>query len=515
MRCVPNLTLSRSPVIPSIMSSPDPSATTDSARSLALNAREASRTLKRLGYPARQAVLRALAAALVEPRNMKEILEANEKDVEAATAASAVAPSPASAAASSSSSSAASAAPKLSAASLARLSLSPSKLRTLSSGLLQLADPTFVSDPVNRLLKETLVAEELVLQQRSVPLGVLLVIFESRPDVLPQLVGLAVLSSNGLLLKGGSESRHTLAKVYELATRAITDATQGAVRGEHLVSLLSGRSAVPALLALDDCVDLVIPRGGASLVSFVKSHTRIPVLAHADGVCHAYLDAEYGGVSNLANMIDLVRDAKCDYPAACNALETLLVHEGLLQQPGLEGDASAVHSIVRRLKAAGVTLKLGPRAVAHAAAAPSSSPFAGLTPAASLHTEYGDLTLCIELVSSLDAAITHIHAWGSSHTELILTSNSRTAERFLDEVDAACVFHNASTRFADGFRMGLGAEVGISTSRIHARGPVGVEGLCSTKWSLRSGRPQGQMVEPFQKGESKFIHKQVQIHARL
>jgi len=237
------------------------------------------------------------------------------------------------------------------------------------------------------------------------------------------------------------------------------------------------------------------------------------VLAHADGVVHVYLDREYGGTEdNLAAMIHIAVDAKVDYPAACNAMETLLIHEELLTHPGLmhataatstaaqpasssssssARDASAVHSAVRILRAAGVTLKLGPRALAHAQQHGAASPFHGLSAAASLHTEYGDLTACIELVASVAAAIAHIHAYGSSHTECILTSNPATAEYFLDSVDAACVFHNVSTRFADGYRMGLGAEVGISTSRIHARGPVGVEGLCSTKWQMRTTKNAG------------------------
>ena len=517
---------SRFQLQPDMSSSSTASAASSAAaspRSLALRARAASRALQSLGYPARQTVLRALAAALTDEGNAKRILEANTRDVAAATAAasksSSAAAAPGTAASSASSSSAS---PSLSASSLARLQLSRSKLSTLSAGLLQLAEPRFVPDPINRLLKQTLLADQLVLQQRTVPLGVLLVIFESRPDVLPQLVGLAVLSGNGLLLKGGSESAHTLAALYSLFCGVITASTGGLVQGSELVVLVSGRSAVGEYLSLDDCVDLVIPRGGASLVSFVKAATRIPVLAHADGVCHVYLDRDYGGPDNLANFIDIARDAKVDYPAACNAMETLLVHEQLLQDAGLPGtgDASAMHSVVRVMREAGVTLKLGPRALQHArsstaGAGTSPSPFLGLSPAESLHTEYGDLTCCVDIVPSMAAAITHIHANGSSHTECILTSNSATADEFLNTVDAACVFHNTSTRFADGFRMGLGAEVGISTSRIHARGPVGVEGLCSTKWSLRSGKKEGQTVEPFQKGKAKFINKQMDITAKL
>jgi gamma-glutamyl phosphate reductase len=332
--------------------------------------------------------------------------------------------------------------------------------------------------------------------------------------VLPQLAGLAVLSANGLLLKGGSESQHTLTVLHQLLTRAITEATGGKVDGRSLVCLVQDRSAVSALLPLDDCIDLCIPRGGSGLVNFVRSHTRIPMLAHADGVTHVYWDAESGGAASLPDMIRIVLDAKTDYPAACNAMETLLVHEALLLQPGLQEDANAVDSMLAALQSNGVTLLAGPRAITHARQHPSS-PFRGLQPAASLHTEYGDLRCCVELVSSAAMAVAHIHAYGSGHTESILTSQHATAEWFLKSVDSACVFHNCSTRFADGQRMGLGAEVGISTARVHARGPVGVEGLCSTKWQLRSSRSQGHTAKPFNEGSETYIHKQVDIGSKL
>jgi delta-1-pyrroline-5-carboxylate synthetase len=477
---------------------------------VALGARAASRVLKSLGYEARQAVLRAFAEALLQPDNVAAILKANEIDVRTATE---LAQKNEAAATDATATAAAPLSSALSASALARLSLTPSKLRSLADGLQQLANPSFVRDPVDRLLRETLVSEGLVLQQRSVPLGVLLVIFESRPDVLPQLVGLAVLSANGLLLKGGRESEHTLKVLYSLATDAITAATSGRVDGRALISLVQGREGVGALLALDDCIDLVIPRGGSSLVNFVRSNTRIPVLAHADGVCHVYLDRSFGGTQNLPAMINLIVDAKTDYPAACNAMETLLIHKDVLTQPGIAGPdsaqpaASAAHSVVAALRGKAVEVLAGPRALEHGATS-ASSPFGGLSAAPALHYEYGDLRCCVELVDSLDASVAHIHAHGSGHTEAILTDDAHAAEQFLSSVDAACVFHNASTRFADGQRMGLGAEVGISTARIHARGPVGVDGLCSTKWTMRSQRTTGHTAAAFAKGEDKYLHEQ-------
>jgi delta-1-pyrroline-5-carboxylate synthetase len=220
-------------------------------------------------------------------------------------------------------------------------------------------------------------------------------------------------------------------------------------------------------LSLDDVIDLVIPRGSNALVSYIKTNTRIPVLGHADGVCHVYVDP----TANADDASKLVVDAKTDYPSACNAMETLLLHEDTLKN----GFAT---TILMSLRVAGVKCLGGPRAMK-----------AGLCdiPAKKMKCEYGDLTCMVEVVSNMDEAIDWIHKYGSGHTEAIVCSeDSDVGEEFLRRVDAACVFKNASTRFADGYRFGLGAEVGISTGRIHARGPVGVEGLLTTKWQLRS-----------------------------
>jgi delta-1-pyrroline-5-carboxylate synthetase len=212
-------------------------------------------------------------------------------------------------------------------------------------------------------------------------------------------------------------------------------------------------------------IDLVIPRGSNALVAHIKAHTKIPVLGHADGVCHVFVHES----ADLDKAKRIVVDAKTDYPAACNAMETLLLHAPLL---GAGGGAEA---LLAALRAAGVSLVGGPRAAAAL----------GLPPAASLHAEYSALTACVEVVDDVAGAIAHIHAHGSGHTECIIAEDKPSVDAFMAGVDAACVFHNASTRFADGFRFGLGAEVGISTSRLHARGPVGIEGLLTTRWLLR------------------------------
>jgi delta-1-pyrroline-5-carboxylate synthetase len=242
------------------------------------------------------------------------------------------------------------------------------------------------------------------------------------------------------------------------------------------------------MLALDDVIDLVIPRGSNDLVAYIKANTKIPVLGHADGVCHVYVDSS----ASAAAASQIAVDAKTDYPSACNAMETLLLHKDTI------GNGVAAQTLMA-LRAAGVKCLGGPRAMT-----------AGLcdSPAKELKCEYGDLTCMVEVVENVDEAIGWIHSFGSGHTESIVCSeDSEVGEEFLRRVDAACVFKNASTRFADGFRFGLGAEVGISTGRIHARGPVGVEGLLTTKWQLRSNGVN--CVAEFSSGEKKFTHKEL------
>jgi gamma-glutamyl phosphate reductase len=326
-----------------------------------------------------------------------------------------------------------------------------------------------MKEPIGKCISNLEVASGLKLKQVTAPIGVVLVVFESRPDSLPQIASLALRSGNGLLLKGGKEAEHSNACLHRVIVNAVHTASGGKVPRE-VIGLVMGRAAVGELLKLDELIDLVIPRGSNSLVMNIKANTRIPVLGHAEGICHVYVDSE----ADSEKAADIVVDSKTNYPAACNAAETLLLHESLLADP-----AGCASYLLRRLQTASVTVMGGPRAVE-----------VGFIPAAAaadgFKNEYGDNTITVELVPSLEAAIEHIHNYGSGHTETIVTENAASAQRFLEAVDSACVFHNSSTRFSDGFRFGLGAEVGISTGRIHARGPVGVEGLLTTKWVLRS-----------------------------
>lgn len=425
-------------------------------REQAQAARQAVRAMSALGPGARGAALRRMADALVARAD--ELLAANAEDVQAAEALVAQG--------------------TLTRASAARLPLSRGKLEVLAGGLRQLAEQ---GDPVGRVLRRTRLADGLVLRQVTSPLGVLLVIFESRPDALPQIAGLALAAGNGVLLKGGREARASNAALHRVLVDALApDVPAGAIQ------LVDSREAVADLLAMDDLVDLVIPRGGNALVQHVQSSTRIPVLGHADGVCHVYVDE----AADPAMAQRIVRDSKCDYPAACNAMETLLVHRSWADDGRL---AELLEAAL-------------PDVVLHAPADQAEA--LGLPVAPDLHHEYGDLACTVAVVDGVDAAIAWVHAHGSGHTEAIVTADRGVASRFLGAVDSACVFHNVSTRFADGYRFGLGAEVGISTSRIHARGPVGVDGLLTTRWLLEG---HGQTVQDTRDGAVTLVHEALPV----
>jgi delta-1-pyrroline-5-carboxylate synthetase len=404
---------------------------------MAIAARNEARKLQALSYGERQAVLNAVADALLKNKDI--LLAANAMDLEEAA--------------------------KNGTADVLvkRLKLTDEKLATLASGIRQIA---LQQDPLGVVKSKRELADGLVLSQLTVPIGVLMIIFESRPDSMPQISALAVASANGLLLKGGKEATESNAALHVVIGDAVEKGSGGKIKRD-IIGLVTSRGQVADMLSLDDVIDLVIPRGGNALVSYIKSNTRIPVLGHADGVCHVYVDESAAARAAC----DIVIDAKTDYPSACNAMETLLLHEATLQN----GVASAVLMALRK---GGVKCLGGPTAMN-----------TGLCDVAAqeMKCEYGDLTCMVEVVKTMDEAIDWIHANGSGHTEAIVCDgDSPVGEEFLRRVDAACVFKNASTRFADGFRFGLGAEVGISTGRIHSRGPVGVEGLLTTKWQLRS-----------------------------
>jgi glutamate-5-semialdehyde dehydrogenase len=341
-------------------------------------------------------------------------------------------------------------------------------------------------DPLGRELAVTALDDGLILHKATCPLGVVAVIFESRPEVIPQLAALALRSGNALLLKGGSEAEHTntaLAQIWREALARFAQIPQDAI------NLLHTREDINQLLSLDDLVDLMIPRGSQGFVRHIMQHSRIPVLGHGEGICHVYIDR----AADLQKAFAVTFDAKVQYPAVCNAVETLLVHQDIA--------AEFLPEMLARFADAGVEVRGCPRTLAFAKERP-------IVPAteADWATEYSDLIISVRIVASLQEAIGHINRWGSRHTEAIVTEDAAAAEEFMDRVDAAGVYQNASTRFADGYRYGLGAEVGISTSKLHARGPVGLEGLTTYKYKLIGN---GHTVASYVQGERTFKHRRL------
>jgi len=352
-----------------------------------------------------------------------------------------------------------------------RLLLNPEKYQGMIDGVRAVAN---LDDPSGRILLRTLLDDGLTLEKVSVPLGLLAIIFEARPDAITQISALAIKSGNAVILKGGREVERTMRAVLEAihaGLRAARFAETAAVSGVY------GRAPVEALLKLDGVVDLVIPRGSNALVQHIQRNTNIPVLGHADGVCHVYIDA----AADIEMAIAIAVDSKTQYPAVCNAAETVLVHESVAAQ--------LLPSLAAALEAKGVKLRGDARTR-------QSLPEYSIDPVADdeWHTEYSDLIVALRVVDGLDFAVDHIERFGSHHTDAIVTQDASAAKRFLDEVDSANVLHNCSTRFSDGFRYGFGSEVGISTSKLHARGPVGLDGLVTYKYRLTGG---GHVVQDY------------------
>ncbi|MEO0949220.1 MAG: glutamate-5-semialdehyde dehydrogenase [Cyanobacteria bacterium J06641_5] len=401
---------------------------------LAAGARQAARALAILPTTARNGALEAIARAL--EANAEAIVAANAADCEAA-ARDGVAP-----------------------ALQARLKLNATKLIGAIAGVRSVAA---LPDPLGAKQIQRELDEGLVLERIACPLGVIGVVFEARPDALIQIASLAIKSGNGVILKGGREATRSC-KILTATIQAALQA-EGSVNREA-VQLLSTREEVRGLLALDDYIDLIVPRGSNSFVRFIQENTRIPVLGHADGICHLFVDR----AADVEKAVAIAVDSKTQYPAACNAIETLLVHGEIAQQflPAVDQGLSARQVAVRGDARARELV-------------PSWTP----TTDADWETEYGDLVLSVAIVDDFEAAIAHINRYSSGHTEAIATEDAATAEAFLARIDAAGVFHNCSTRFADGFRYGFGAEVGISTQQMPPRGPVGLEGLVTYKYQLR------------------------------
>lgn len=413
----------------------------------------AARTLARLDNQTKNFALEAIATGI--ETHSAEILAANAQDVENAIANNLPAPL------------------------IARLKLNPNKVKAMALGVRDVArldDPTGVRQ-IHRELDQGLILERI-----TCPLGLLAVIFEARPDAVTQIAALAIKSGNGVLLKGGSEALLSCGAIAQI----IDNALQTSEVPSAAVQLLTTRAETMAILAMERHIDLIIPRGSNDFVRYIQTHTHIPVLGHADGICHLYIDQDV----NINQAVAIALDAKTQYPSACNTIEKLLIHQAIAPQ-FLAKAIPALQAQQVELRACPQTLGLFPQ----------------LIPAADADwaTEYCDLILAIKLVKDLPSAIEHINTFGSKHTEAIATTNFEAVHSFKNDVDAAGIFHNCSTRFADGFRYGFGAEVGISTQKMPPRGPVGLEGLVTYKYHLQG---QGQVVADYSGNHPKlFSHR--------
>jgi glutamate-5-semialdehyde dehydrogenase len=368
---------------------------------------------------------------------------------------------------------------KLAAPLLKRLKFDEEKIVDVVEGIRSL---TGLEDPVGRTLLATELDDNLELFRVTCPIGVIGVIFESRPDALVQISTLCLKSGNGVLLKGGSEAMET----NRILADVINKATAKAGIPANWLKLMETRAQVSEMLKLDEYIDLIIPRGSNEFVRYIMDNSRIPVMGHADGICHCYVDEE----SDLEMAVKIVVDSKTQYVAVCNALETLLVHEGAA--------AKFLPLVKQALDRKQVEIVGCPRTREIIPAAPATE--------ADWQTEYLDYKISIKVVSDIDEAISHINNYGSGHTDSIVTSSREKAARFISLVDSGNVFWNCSTRFSDGFRYGLGAEVGISTSKIHARGPVGLDGLVIYKYILLGS---GQTVAEYANKEKTFKHRKM------
>jgi glutamate-5-semialdehyde dehydrogenase len=420
---------------------------------LAKSAKNASMALAAVGSDVKNSALAEIAKAL--KARSSEIISANGRDLTAAKDSGLAGPL------------------------LKRLKFDEGKIADCIAGIESLIK---LDDPIGKTIAATELDEGLQLYKVSCPIGVVGVIFESRPDALVQISTLCLKSGNAVLPKGGSEAQNTNKILAELISRA--SETAGIPKG--WLGLMETRADVAEILKLDEYIDLIVPRGSNEFVRHIMDNTNIPVLGHADGICHVYVD----GAADLDMAVRITVDSKCQYVAVCNAAETLLVDEKIAGRflPMVKAALEEKNVELRGCKKTASIIKIKPAAEKD------------------WSTEYLDYIISVKVVDGVDEAIEHINRYGSHHTDTIVTADKQKAAKFMDLVDSANVFWNASTRFSDGFRYGLGAEVGVSTNKIHARGPVGLEGLVIYKWKLFGS---GQIVADYAEGKKKFTHKKI------
>ncbi len=403
---------------------------------IAKQAKNASLEMAELTTEVKNKALLKIADALEE--NKSQIFEANKTDLEQAK--DSVSPSV-----------------------FNRLKLDENKMRDMIQGI---RDVVKLEDPIGKTLLARQLDEGLNLYKVSCPIGVIGIIFEARPDVIAQISSLAIKSSNAVILKGGKESINTNKTILGIINSVLDSIKEFP---KNALSQVFTHDDVAQMLKCDASIDLIIPRGGNKLIKFIKENTKIPVLGHADGICHIFTDES----ADFETAKKVIIDAKTQYPSACNAVETLLIHKNFNKKDEL----------LKELENAEITLVSTPDTWAF---------------------EHGDKTLAYKVVTNIDEAINHINTYGSGHTDCIITKNEQNAQKFMQKVDSAGVYQNVSTRFADGFRYGFGAEVGISTNKTHARGPVGLEGLTIYKYKLIGN---GHIVKDYVDGTKHFNHK--------
>jgi len=430
--------------------------TNKSAKFAAQKAKEDSRALATLSIEVRNGALAKIADAL--EGHEQEIVSANEKDLAAAQTGGLPGPI------------------------VKRLAFDKKKL---DDSVLGLREMIGLTDPIGRLLLKRELDSDLILEQVTCPIGVIGVIFESRPDALVQIAALCLKSGNAAILKGGSEATNTNRVLYDVIHEAGTQAGLP----EGFLTLLESRSEIGELLSCHESVDLIIPRGSNEFVRYIMDNSEIPVMGHADGICHVYVDK----AADLAKAVHIIRDSKVQYVAVCNAVETVLVHEDIVFElmPPLMDELTGKDVEVRGCDR---LMTIHP----------------GVKPATEedFRTEYLDYIVSLKIVGDTAEAIAFINTYGSHHTDAIVTEDDEAAGEFMAGVDSAGVYRNCSTRFADGFRYGLGAEVGVSTGKLHARGPVGLEGLVTYKYLLCGN---GNLVADYAEGRRSFHFKDLPI----
>jgi glutamate-5-semialdehyde dehydrogenase len=424
-----------------------------SINEIASMVKEASIKLAATNTELKNKALEAIAQHLLERK--EEILKANDEDLKRSEKEQLAAPL------------------------LKRLKFDEAKIQDVIDGIRSLIN---LEDPVGKTLMSTQLDKELDLYKVTCPIGVIGIIFESRPDALVQISTLCLKSGNGVLLKGGSEARETNRVLADI----ITKATEEAGIPSNWIKLIETRADVNEMLKMDDCIDLIIPRGSNEFVRYIMDNSRIPVMGHADGICHCYVDEH----ADIDMAVKIVVDSKTQYVAVCNATETLLVHRNIAP--------AFLPEIKKAFDQKNVTL----------AGCESVREIIPVLPATEedWKTEYLDYKLSIRIVDGIVEAISHINTYGSGHTDSIITSDETNANLFMSIVDSGNVFWNCSTRFSDGFRYGFGAEVGISTNKIHSRGPVGLDGLLIYKYKLIGN---GHIVEEYSNRTKSFKHKKL------